>query len=89
MHLLHAVPQARGDAHRLSGGTDFAAGRAIEVIEDLLPLHDVGLSVRVPARIERVALEPQGRELPFEEKGGRIAVRLDRVECHQMVVFYE
>jgi hypothetical protein len=88
LHLLHAVPMARGGTLE-AAGADTGVGRPVEVIEDLLPLHDVRVAVRLPAPVRRVTLEPEGREIPFEKSEGRIAIRLDEVRGHRMVVFHE
>jgi hypothetical protein len=33
-----------------------------------------------------VTLEPQGKEIPFRVKDGRLELEIDRFTCHQMVV---
>ena len=40
----------------------------VEVIEELNPCYNVTFSFRVPEKITSVTLEPQGKEIPFEEK---------------------
>ena len=70
LHLLYAAPIARG--------------RGIEVIEDIVPLHDIPVSLRLDA--SRVTLAPEGAELPFERVGDRIEFTVPRLELHQMVV---
>ncbi len=89
LHVLHAVPMPRGGPMTLSGGTTFAAGARIEVVEELLPLRNVEIALRLPAPCRRVTLEPEGKEIPIERRGERIIVRLDEVTCHRMVVFHE
>jgi len=79
LHLLYANTINRG------GVTD-GDGIQIEVIEDLLPLHDVEVSVRVPRKVKRMLLQPQGEELSFEQAGERILCKLDSFTCHQMLV---
>ena len=69
LHLLYAVPIARG--------------RGIEVIEDIVPLYDVAVSLRLKA--SKVVLVPQGIELPFRRAGDRIEFTVPRLELHQMV----
>ncbi len=72
-HLLYAVPTKRG--------------KKIEIIEDLYPVYDINLSVKLPKRVNRVYLAPQNTEIPFEEKDGYVNVKVDKIDCHQMVVF--
>lgn len=86
-HLLYATPVARGGEMQLSGGT-VATRRSIEVIEELLPLHDVEVALKLPRPVKRVTLEPQGAELPFATQGGRVRFRLDQFTCHQMVALH-
>ena len=70
LHLLYASPVARG--------------RGIEVIEDIVPLADVPVSLRLTA--SRVTLVPEGIDLPFERVGDRTEFTVPRLELHQMVV---
>ncbi|OAM90590.1 alpha-amylase [Termitidicoccus mucosus] len=89
-HLLYANTVSRGGAFKLDGGNANISGDGIEIIEDLTPLFDVRLAVRLPAPPARVTLEPQGREIPFETGAdGRTVVTVPRLECHQMVVFHQ
>lgn len=72
-HLLYASPVKRGNG--------------VEVIEDILPLYDIEVALRLPAPAKRVYLAPQMQELPFESRGGTtIAYTVPKLECHQMVV---
>jgi hypothetical protein len=71
VHLLHYVPVRRG--------------RAMDVVEDVLPLHELGASVRVPSPVESVSLVPSGEDLPFELRGGRVEFVVPKIVGHQMV----
>jgi Hypothetical glycosyl hydrolase 6 len=71
LHLLHYIPERRG--------------RELDTIEDVLPLHDLGLSVRVPGAVRGVTSEPGGAELAWEERDGRVEVRLPRLDGHGLV----
>jgi hypothetical protein len=73
VHLLYAQPAKRG--------------QGVEVIEDIVPLFQVGVSLRRARRPRRVLLEPQGRELAFTYEQGRVSVVVPELELHQMVVF--
>jgi hypothetical protein len=70
LHLLYAQPVARG--------------HGIEVIEDIVPLHDIPVSVKLSP--SRVTLEPEGTELPFEQNGERAEFTVPRLHLHQVVV---
>lgn len=72
LHLLYASPVVRG---------------SMMVVEDLPPLFDVPVSVKIKETLKRVTLQHQDIELPFSTREGRTTVRVPRVECHQIVVF--
>lgn len=71
-HLLYASPVRRGEG--------------IEVIEDILPIFDVEVALRLPRPAKSVSLAPQGEDLPFTQDGGVVRYTVPKLECHQMVV---
>lgn len=71
VHALHYIPERRS--------------RNLDVVEDVIPLHDVRFSMRAPGRIKTVRCVPQGRELAFDQREGRVEWVLSRLEGHQMV----
>lgn len=71
-HLLYASPVKRG--------------QHIEVIEDILPVYNTTVSVRVPSNVQRVYLAPQMESLGFAQQEGLVTYTLPVLECHQMVV---
>ena len=62
--------------------------KPVQVIEELNPVYEVKFSFRLPKKIRRVTLEPQGVEIPFTEKNGAIELTLDKLVCHQMIVLH-
>lgn len=73
VHIVHAVPQRRGTN--------------IDIVEDVHPLFDVRLSVRVDAPVEEVLLVPGEVTLPHETTEGVTWVTIPKIEGHQVVVF--
>ena len=73
LHLIHATPQRRGEG--------------VEIVEDILPLHDLRVGVRLPHPAREVTLAPGGEVLPHEEADGVTWVTVPRVDLHQVVVF--
>ena len=71
VHLLHYVPERRGQ--------DF------DVIEDVLPLYDVGVSMRLPGPVAGVRCVPGGETIGFKEAMGRLSFTVPKLEGHQMV----
>jgi hypothetical protein len=89
LHLLHATPINRGGKMDVSGGNLIAHLPSVEVIEELLPIHDLEISLMPPNPIKRVTLEPQGIELPFTTEAGSCKIHLSSFACHQMIAFHE
>lgn len=74
-HLLYASPVKRG---------------GVEVIEDILPVHDTRVTLQIPEKVTKAYLAPEGREIAFSQEDGRITFTVNKFECHQMVaVEYE
>ena len=71
-HLLYASPVKRGEK--------------IEVIEDILPVYDVKVSLRIPYSVKKVYLAPQMVDIPFEIVNQVLSYTVPKVDCHQMVV---
>ena len=70
LHLLHYIPERRGQ--------DF------DVIEDIIPLFEVKISVRVPKKVKEVVCVPEGKALKFEQKD-RVEFVLPKLTGHQMI----
>lgn len=88
LHLLYANLINRGGSVR-KPGSGLDASQSIEVIEELMPLHDVHCTLKVAAPIRCVTLEPQGAEIPFTVTGDRLSFAIDKFTCHQMVVLHK
>jgi hypothetical protein len=71
VHLLHYVHQRRG--------------RNLDVIEDLLPLHDVTVRIRAAPTTSAVRLVPEGRSIEWAWEDGYARFTVSRVEGYQIV----
>ena len=71
VHLLHYIPERRS--------------QDIDVIEDVIPLYDVHVSVRVSGEVTSVACVPEGQALAYEQKGNRVGFVVPELVGHQMV----
>ena len=85
LHLLYATTITRGGEMELSGGNAVEKSRAVEVIDELLPLHSVEVTLSLPEKIESATLEPQGTALPFETTESGLKLLVPEFTCHQMV----
>ncbi|MDA0710471.1 MAG: hypothetical protein O3B73_09735 [bacterium] len=72
VHLLHYIPERRGQ--------DF------DVIEDVIPIYEVGVSVRVAKPVTGVETAPGGQTIPFAQADGRVVFVLPKLDGHEMVV---
>jgi hypothetical protein len=88
LHLLYASTINRGSSAPLSDEGYVRDTRAVEVIEELLPLRDVQVTVAMPEPVTSITMEPQGVDVPFAVVGGRIQFKVDEFACHQMVVLH-
>jgi hypothetical protein len=71
VHLLHYIPERRS--------------QTIDIIEDVIPLHDVNISVRVPGAVSGVACVPEATPLAYRQVGERVEFTLPRLVGHQMI----
>jgi hypothetical protein len=78
-HVLHYIPERRTKGGQ--GGWD----SDIDIIEDVIPLHDVGLEIKVSKPAKRVTLVPQESDLPFTQNGGYVRTSIPRVNGYQAV----
>jgi hypothetical protein len=70
LHLLHYIPERRG--------------QAFDVIEDVLPVYDVRCRVSAPGA-SSVRLVPDDTALPFALEGGRVLFTVPVIRGHAMV----
>lgn len=84
LHLLYAATVKRGGEMNLNAGTIAGKSGCIEVVEDLIPLHDVEVELAIDGSVESVRLQPQNQQIPFAQKD-RLTFKVDRLLCHQMV----
>lgn len=75
LHLLHYIPERRCED--------------LDVIEDVIDLHDLHLSVALPAPVRAVRCQPQRCALPFEMRDGRVRFTLPLLHGHQIIELEE
>lgn len=86
LHLLHAHIVNRGGESDLHGGNAAGRQKSYEVIEEFLPLYDIGISLRRDKSIQSVRLEPQGTDLRYQVVGDTLQLALPEMHHHQMIV---
>ena len=70
LHVLSFIPERRGD---------------FDILEDVIPLHDVACEVRRPEPPTKARLVPQGEPLDVTVTDGVAHFTIPRVEGHQIV----
>lgn len=71
INMVYASPVKRGVA---------------EVIEDITPLYDIGITLSVPEKIKKISVLNTGKSLDFEEKHGKTSFVLPKLHCHETVI---
>ncbi len=72
LHLLYAQPSQRGIA---------------SVIEDLPEIYHIDVTVKSEKPIKAVYLAPQKESIGFTQNGQDVHIKVEKMSCHQMVVF--
>ena len=72
VHLLYGVPVKRG--------------LNTEVIEDIQPLYNIQIQLKVEEKVSRIYLAPQGTDLEYQVKDGVVNIVVPEVNLHQMLV---
>ena len=84
LNLLHQPDDRRYVAH-LTYASPIQRGN-VRVVEDIVPLHDVAVSVSLPVEVTRAYLVPAMREVTLVPDGDRLAVTLDELDMHAALV---
>ena len=84
LHLLYANPIKRGG--EMDVETDYSGKtNSIEVIEDLLPIHNIDVELKIENTIKSVTLQPQNKAVTFTQKNGLLTFKVEKLLCHQMI----
>jgi hypothetical protein len=86
LHLLYANKISRGGKMSLSGGNVQTAGRDVEIIEELVPLADVKIQLRLDECVKSVKLQPEDKTLEAEIDAKSVSCKLDSFISHAMIV---
>jgi hypothetical protein len=76
LHLVNCQPEV---------GRDLYSSR--HVVDEIIPVHNLELTVRVDRPVGVVHLQPAGTPLRFEQEGEAVKVQIERLDCYAMVVF--
>ncbi len=76
VHLVNCQPEV---------GRDLYSSR--HVIDEIIPVHDLELTSHVGRPVRAVHLQPANTALNFEQRGDKVKVQIDRLDCHAVVVF--
>lgn len=82
LHLLFGQPQLRGSRHLYPDGRE----RAVEIIEDAVPVREVGCELRIDEKPRRVYSAYPGEEIPYRFENGVLEFTIDSLYIHELVV---
>ena len=85
LHLLNACIVTRGAEKELSPEGFVRPSHKTEVIEDLIPLYNTPLAIRLPERPATVRRVPEGTDIPYEYADGLLQFVSDSFVCHDMI----
>ncbi len=71
-HVLYASPVRRGNG--------------IEIIEDIIPLYDIDVAIKLDKQPKRVYLAPENRDIAYTYDNGVLSYKIDKLDLHAMVV---
>ena len=75
-----------GDVLHLLFANTIKRGQGIEIIEDIVPLVDVSVDVKVQGRVKGVSLLPNKTPIAFTQTGERIAFTVDKFRVHAAIL---
>jgi hypothetical protein len=73
VHLLQYCPERRTEK--------------LDIVEDIVPLHDVAVSLKLDRKPRRVYVAPEVEALDFTYADGRVDVVVPKVNGHAMIAF--
>lgn len=73
LHLLYYAPERRA--------------RDLDIVEDIIPLYDLSVSLKLASAPQSVYIAPECTPLKFEYKNGRASLYLPELRGHAMIVF--
>lgn len=73
VHLLHYIPERRGTM--------------FDSIQDVIPLHNLQIAVKLPEEYGHAALVPSGEKIRCSCAEGYIQLTVPKVQGHQMIEF--
>ena len=56
------------------------------MIEDIIPIYDTEVNLRINERVKNVYLAPEKINLDFVQNGNLLTYKVPKVDCHQMVI---
>lgn len=71
IHFLHYIPERRG--------------KSIDIIEDVIPLYNLEVSLKLEKKARAAKLVPENKVLDIYETDGRVRFVIPKIEGHQMI----
>ncbi|MFO7635805.1 MAG: beta-galactosidase trimerization domain-containing protein [Clostridia bacterium] len=71
LHLLHYIPERKSEK--------------LDIIEDVIPLYDLKVRLRLPGNAKTLRMVPEGEDMVFTRDGDGIVFTIPRMEGHCML----
>lgn len=56
------------------------------LVQEIIPVHDLELTLRVDGEVKKVCLQPENIALSFQKKKDEIKIAIPGLKCHSMVI---
>ena len=70
-HVLNYIPQLKSEQ--------------VEIVEDIIPLHDLSITLNMPKKITKATLVPQGIEVAITDTDAGQVIKLDKLNNKQVI----
>ena len=71
-HVLYASPVRRGSG--------------VEIIEDIIPLYNIDVAIKLDKQPKRVYLAPENKDIAYTCENGVLSYTIGKLDLHAMVV---
>ena len=61
-------------------------GRNVEIVEDIIPVYNIEVSLKLDVEPKRVYIAPDDRDIEYDYTDGVLTYMIDKIDCHSMIV---
>lgn len=83
--LMRQAEEGRYVCHALYA-SPILRGSGIQVIEDIVPIYNVPLKLKIEEKIKNVYIAPNGENIKYEQTLDGVNLNIPCIDCHTMIV---